>query len=169
MDLFKPGGAGAKIKGLFGGIIGAFKAGGLGLVKVLSLLWGAARKKLTFLDRFLSQIPGEKRSLLIKILGGVLGFCLLLAAAGMIMNRPPRGGGEQPAARQAAGPRISMDELFLPDEPDTAPGLLLGRERREAWDAADGEPFWTNPGDWGDEDWRRRMSAEIDKLMESIP
>jgi hypothetical protein len=169
MDLFKPGGVGAKIRGLFDRVIGTFKAGGPGLGKTLALLAGAARKKLAFLDRFFSLIPGEKRPLFIKILGCVLGVCILLLAAGVIMNRSRPGGGDEPAEQQSAGPRIPMDEFFLPDEPDVVPEVLLGRERREAWDAADGESFWTNPEDWGDEDWRQRMSAEIDKLMESIP
>jgi hypothetical protein len=166
MDLFKPGGAGAKIKGLFGRGIGAFKAGSSRLMKALSLSWGAIRQKVTLPDRFFSRIPGEKRSLLVKSLGAILGLCVLLLAVGVIMNRSK---GETEAPARAGGPRIPMNELFLPDEPDVVPEVLLGRERRDAWSAADGEPFWTDPRDWEDEDWRRRMSAEIDKLMESIP
>jgi hypothetical protein len=164
MDLFKPGGAGAKIKGLFDRGIGAFKAGSSGLMKAFSLLWGAIRKKVKFPDQFFSRLLGEKRSLLIKGLGAILGLCVLLLAVGVIMSRPRR-----ETEVQAGGPRIPMNELFLPDEPDVVPEVLLGRERREAWSASDGEPFWTDPRDWEDEDWRRRMSAEIDKLMESIP
>jgi hypothetical protein len=64
---------------------------------------------------------------------------------------------------------ISAEELFLPDEPDFLPGVLLGRERRSSWTEHDAEEFWQDPLKSGEEQWREKIEAAIDEFLERIP
>lgn len=70
---------------------------------------------------------------------------------------------------QSLQPQIPPGELFLPEEPDFLPALILGRERRDAWTAEDAEPFWHNPLEGGEEQWRARIESVIDELLEHVP
>jgi len=64
---------------------------------------------------------------------------------------------------------IPPEELFLPDEPDFVPGVLLGRERRAEWTTEDAEPWWQNPLADGEEQWRARIEEMVDEIMEGVP
>jgi len=64
---------------------------------------------------------------------------------------------------------LPAEELFLPDEPDFLPGVLLGRERRSSWTEQDAEEFWQDPLREGEEQWRERIEASIDEFLERIP
>jgi hypothetical protein len=64
---------------------------------------------------------------------------------------------------------IPQEELFLPDEPEFLPELLLERERREIWTADDGRPYWNDPRENSDSLWRERVRTEIDALLENVP
>jgi hypothetical protein len=59
--------------------------------------------------------------------------------------------------------------LFLPDEPDFIPGVMLGREQRTVWTAGDAESLWQDPLKNGEEPWRNRIEDAIDAIMESVP
>ncbi|GAB6393525.1 MAG: hypothetical protein MdMp014T_2898 [Treponematales bacterium] len=65
-------------------------------------------------------------------------------------------------------PAIPAGELFLPGEPDAAPPVLRGRERRKVWRAEDAGQFWTDPGNWDDGEAQTLMRREIDRFMETI-
>jgi hypothetical protein len=64
---------------------------------------------------------------------------------------------------------IPPAELFLPDEPDFLPGVILQREPRKAWTAEEAEPFWYNPLERGEEEWRNRIRAALDEFLEHVP
>lgn len=64
---------------------------------------------------------------------------------------------------------IPAEELFLPDEPDFLPGVLLERERRAFWTEHDAEEFWQDPLKSGEEQWREKIEAAIDEFLERIP
>jgi hypothetical protein len=64
---------------------------------------------------------------------------------------------------------IPPDELFLPDEPDFVPGVMLEREQRTEWTAADAVPYWQDPLRNGEQEWRNLIEKTIDDLMESVP
>jgi hypothetical protein len=64
---------------------------------------------------------------------------------------------------------IPSDDLFLPEEPDFIPGVLLERERRTMWTADDAEPLWQDPLRDGEAPWRNRIEKTIDEIMESVP
>jgi len=64
---------------------------------------------------------------------------------------------------------IPAEELFLPDEPDFIPGVLLERERRSSWTEHDAEEFWQDPLKSGEEQWREKIETAIDDFLERIP
>jgi len=64
---------------------------------------------------------------------------------------------------------IPAEELFLPDEPDYVPGVLLEREQRTNWTDEDATEYWQDPLKYGEEQWREKIEASIDKFMEQVP
>jgi hypothetical protein len=95
---------------------------------------------------------------------------LLLVSLILGMRRNARPARPEQSLSEAFSPRaIPPEELFLPDEPDFVPAVILERERREAWTAEDARPFWTDPLDEGAEGYVNLMSKVIDDLMERTP
>jgi predicted nucleic acid-binding Zn ribbon protein len=64
---------------------------------------------------------------------------------------------------------IPPDEIFLSDEPDFVPGVILERERRTAWTEQDALEYWQDPLKEGEEQWRENIETEIDKYLERVP
>ena len=64
---------------------------------------------------------------------------------------------------------IPAEELFLPDEPDYVPGVLLEREQRSKWTDEDASAYWQDPLKYGEEQWREKIEASVDEFMEQIP
>jgi hypothetical protein len=64
---------------------------------------------------------------------------------------------------------IPAEELFLPDEPDFLPGVLLGREIRTSWTESDAQEFWQDPLKSGEEQWREKIEVAIDEFLERVP
>jgi len=64
---------------------------------------------------------------------------------------------------------IPAEELFLPDEPDYVPGVLLEREQRANWTDEDASEYWQDPLKYGEEQWREKIETSIDKFMEQVP
>ena len=64
---------------------------------------------------------------------------------------------------------IPAGELFLPDEPDFIPGVLLERGRRTIWTEEDAAEHWQDPLRLGEEQWREKIEAAVDNLLERIP
>ncbi|MDR1948514.1 MAG: hypothetical protein LBQ38_03910 [Spirochaetaceae bacterium] len=111
-----------------------------------------------------------------KILFISLGALALLLLAALLTAVLLLGRGSRGASRlgegisEAFAPRpIPAEELFLPEEPDFLPGVILERERREAWTAEDAEPFWTDPLEAGPELYLDRIRGMIDEMMERVP
>jgi hypothetical protein len=93
---------------------------------------------------------------------------LLVIVAGLSSKGPEP---DEPAA--AAGIftplPIPPEDLFLPEEPDFLPPVILERERREFWTGEDAGPFWYRPREDGEEFWREQMEKLIDDLLERVP
>jgi hypothetical protein len=119
-----------------------------------------------------ADLPETRRRLVLICLGGVLGMILLCLTV-VLLVIGLAGDRKTEAARSleaAFGPMaIPQEELFLPDEPEFLPELLLERERRETWTAADGRPYWIDPREDSESLWRERMRTEIDALLEDVP
>jgi len=64
---------------------------------------------------------------------------------------------------------IPAEELFLPDEPDYVPGVLLEREQRATWTDENASNYWQDPLKYGEEQWREKIETSIDKFMEQVP
>jgi hypothetical protein len=132
---------------------------------------GGLRGRLRLLaDRLVEKVPPEKRRLVLTASIGFCAFVLILAGTSLLT----RGGdkGREGAAAGAATVRqgvIPADDLFLPDEPDFVPGILLEREQRAQWTADDAAPLWQDPLRNGEEPWRDRIERTIDEIMESVP
>jgi len=125
------------------------------------------------IDKLLEKVPPEKRRL---VLTASIGFCavLLVIAGASLGNAAMTRGGDTGKGGAAAGAAlrqgvIPADDLFLPDEPDFVPGILLEREQRAVWTADDAAPLWQDPLRNGEEPWRDRIERTIDEIMESVP
>jgi len=64
---------------------------------------------------------------------------------------------------------IPPEELFLPNEPDFVPEVLLEREQRSVWTEQDASVFWQDPLASGEDQWRQKIETAVDKLMENVP
>jgi hypothetical protein len=63
---------------------------------------------------------------------------------------------------------ISADDLFLPDEPDYLPQIILNRTP-QIWTADDAQTYWTDPLKSNTEYWRQGLKTAVDVLLESTP
>ena len=113
--------------------------------------------------------PGKRRPVLIASIGVCAVFALIVAGSSLLAGnhevRKPAAAGTAPV-RQGL---IPSDDLFLPEEPDFVPGVLLEREQRAKWTADDAAPLWQDPLKNGEEPWRNRIEKAIDEIMESVP
>jgi hypothetical protein len=124
--------------------------------RLWALLPGGIRQKLSWL----------KGRLGLALAGLTVLMILLLAA--IITGRPSPRESEGGAVAFGAAP-IPPEDLFLPEEPDFLPSVILERERRDAWTTDDAEPYWYNPLEHGEEEWRERVEEVIDDLLERAP
>jgi hypothetical protein len=79
-------------------------------------------------------------------------------------------GNKNPAPEYVFSPDpIAPEDLFIPEEPDFLPSVLLEQEQKKTWRAGDASKFWTDPGEFPREFWRERITDSIDGLLESVP
>ena len=119
-------------------------------------------------DRFDQLTPEDKKRLAIILTAG---FCVILTIA--VFGSLSRGASNeerQPEQEMTAvNTPISAEELFLPDEPDFLPEVMLDRERREIWTEDDALEFWQDPLRAGEEQWRDKIDAAVNELLERVP
>jgi len=72
-------------------------------------------------------------------------------------------------ASSVTAQRIPAEDLFLPDEPDFVPGVILEREKRKQWTADDAMPWWQDPLKDGEQEWRDIIEKTVDEIMEGVP
>jgi malate synthase len=136
--------------------------------------------QITF-DSLLERLPQDRRRRV--VLAAAVSFAVLLviiAGSALVSknrneqriastgnNASGRSASDRPGAPQRA--IIPPDEIFLPDEPDFVPGVLLERERRVVWTEEDAAPFWQDPLIDGEQQWRDRIEKTIDEIMENVP
>ncbi|MDR0455288.1 MAG: hypothetical protein LBH20_01210 [Treponema sp.] len=120
------------------------------------------------------KLPPEKRRPVLMVSAGAFAVLALVFAGIPVLTRG-KSEEQKPASASVAGnvPArqgiIPPDEVFLPDEPDFVPGVMLERERRTRWTDADAAPLWQDPLKNGEEPWRNRIEKTIDEIMESVP
>jgi hypothetical protein len=160
----KPGVLRDRVKGLAAAFLTVIR--GLG-EKLWALLPGEVRQKLPWLEGKLIFIP-----MALVVLVFLTAFLAVLsggsASRGPVsdrtaLDRPSVGAGTfNPVP-------IPPEDLFLPEEPDFLPPVILERERREVWTAEDAEPFWYDPLEEGEEGWRDLVEKLVDDLLERVP
>ena len=74
-----------------------------------------------------------------------------------------------PAGRISINSPIASEDLFLPEEPDFLPGVILERDRRQFWTEDDALEFWQDPLRFGEEQWRVNIETAVNELMERVP
>ena len=126
---------------------------------------------LLVMDRLLEKVPPEKRrTVVIGAAGGLAGVLLLLILAAAVQAPEKDKSREQAEADSLPGREfIPHDDVFLPDEPDFIPGVMLEREQRAEWTAADTEVWWQDPLKNGEEPWRSLIEKTVDEILESVP
>jgi hypothetical protein len=105
------------------------------------------------------------------ILGCAAAVIVALVLIGLVtmMSRPRNKNRITPVLSGPERSLIPPSDLFLPEEPDFLPGVLLERERRTAWTAEDAAAYWQDPLRNGEEPWRQHIEKAIDELMERVP
>jgi hypothetical protein len=124
-----------------------------------------------YADRIGEFIRRWPRLVWLSIGGGLL--LLLIALIAVLLGMDHTDKAASASAQALAGTfsplPLPPEELFLPDEPDFLPEVLLERPPRESWTAEEALPFWTDPEEKYSARWRDRAKAVIDELMERVP
>ena len=127
-------------------------------------------------DEKLEKLPsGRRKPVIVAVLAGLAVLLLVLVEMALQGRDAFEANVEMRVFHIPAGdlpPQMGLippEELFLPDEPDFIPGVILGRERRTEWTAEDAEPWWQNPLADGEEQWRAQIEGMVDEIMEGVP
>jgi hypothetical protein len=143
------------------------------LTKITDLIHNIGKKGVAFAGRRLHKLPVPLPKGKLLFIGPGAFLCVLiicLVAAAVSMNRSTDSLARETGALGGAfQPQIPPEELFFFEEPDFLPGVIPERERRDSWTAEDAEPFWYNPLEKGEDQWRDRVESVIDELLEHVP
>ena len=138
----------------------------MGWLETIQDFAGRAGDALRELPSFFKTRP----RLVITGVGAAAAVCAAALAAALLAGR---GLEPETPGREISGslsPRaIPVEELFLPDEPDFLPEVLLGRDRREQWTVEDALPYWTDPLGEESAPPLNRMRRIVDTIMERVP
>ena len=151
-----------------GSSVNDYSANGASVLKnsVSSLL-----EKTDFLaDRLFSRFPQEKRRSMLVASGGL--FALLLILLVTLLIASVSGPKKDAVADINSGPRIPLEELFLPEEPDFLPEYLLEKEPKSSWTVEEIRPYWNDPqvsAPANPKIWQEEVKSAVDKLMEAVP
>jgi len=139
------------------------------LLKFKSLCAAIANKIKNVASRLTQgKLHGTRERIILGCAAAVL-VALLLIGLVTMMSRPRNKNRITPVLSGPERSLIPPGDLFLPEEPDFLPGILLERERRTAWTAEDAAAYWQDPLRNGEEPWRQHIEKAIDELMERVP
>jgi hypothetical protein len=134
---------------------------------------GVFEKIIGFFQERFGKLSGEQKRRLILICTALFVIILIIS---VIMSMPVSNRSEADKMELDSvselfivSQAIPAEELFLGDEPDYLPGVLLERERRENWSEQDAYEFWQDPLRSGEEQWRIKIEAAIDEFLERVP
>jgi len=120
-----------------------------------------------FQDRF-GNLPDEKKQRIVLVFTAGIVVVLVLSVV-LSLRSPDKEEPPAEAARLDSRIVIPLDDIFLPDEPDFIPGVLLGRDKRSAWTEQDAEEYWLDPLRYGEEQWREKIEMAVDDFLERVP
>jgi len=120
------------------------------------------------LDVLLDRIPLDRKIILTLAIGVPVILALFITGASLMSKDKSVKPAALPAS-SAMSRRIPAEDLFLPDEPDFVPGVILERKKRTQWTADDAMPWWQDPLKDGEQEWRDQIEKTVDEIMESVP
>lgn len=118
-------------------------------------------------DKF-GRLSDDQKKRLVIICTAVFSFILTISVL-LSIDRPEKTERPQGSDRININLPVPAEDLFLPGEPDYIPGVILEREQRSSWSEEDASEHWQNPLRYGEEQWRERIEAAINKYMERVP
>jgi hypothetical protein len=117
----------------------------------------------------------KRRKIIGAVFAGLIGvLCLLLLITVFQRTNQKENGTTQLGAAQNAltvvrdTPLIPAEEIFLPDEPDFLPKILLEKEPHK-WSAEDVRAFWTNPLEHEQINWQENITKVVNEILERTP
>jgi hypothetical protein len=120
-----------------------------------------------FFQEQIKKLTAEQKRRLILICTVAVCVMLTFSVIMSMVNRTEKRIPSEPERTRIHFP-VSAEELFLPEEPDFLPGVLLDRDRRTSWSEQDASEYWQDPLRVGEEQWREKIEAAIDELMERV-
>ena len=125
-------------------------------------------KIIQFIKNWFEKLTDGRKRLIVLTFTAFFAVIITLSVILSLINSQARQRSAQPQRASRYDP-IPPQEIFLPDEPDFVPGVLLERERRASWTEQDAAVFWQDPLRYGEEQWRENIEIVIDEFMEKIP
>ena len=125
-------------------------------------------KIIQFIRDWFQKFTGGQKRRIALVCTAVLVVILIVSVVFSLINSPTQQNSSQ-LSRSGRYDPIPPQELFLPDEPDFVPGVLLDRERRSIWTEQDASAFWQDPLRHGEEQWREKIETVIDEILENVP
>ena len=125
-------------------------------------------KIIQVIQRWFQKLSAEQKRRFVLVCTGIFVTLLTLSVILSLINQ------ERPLRIENEPERIYLNlpipagELFLPDEPDFVPGVILQRERRTNWTEEDAGEFWQDPLRFGEGQWRENIETAIDEFLERI-
>ncbi|MDR1219176.1 MAG: hypothetical protein LBK73_06145 [Treponema sp.] len=119
----------------------------------------------------------EKHKKIVKATFGALALILCLLTGILFLQRDiikrdadtKRSKTVQASLRVASdAPSIPVEDIFLPDEPDYLPKVILEWDPH-IWSAEDAREYWTNPLENEHINWRETITNVVDDIMDKVP
>ncbi|MDR2943136.1 MAG: hypothetical protein LBV17_11155 [Treponema sp.] len=129
---------------------------------------GFIEKIIRFFQDGFKNLTVEKKRQVVLVCTAVFVSILILSVL-MSFKRPEKEERLDDQSGLSLQVPIPPDEIFLPEEPDFVPGVILERERRTEWTEQDALEYWRDPLKEGEEQWREKIETEIDKYLERVP
>ena len=124
---------------------------------------------MVFFREWIGKLTVEQKRKLILICTAAVCVLLTFTVIMSILNRMEKKVPSDQPERTKIYFAIPAEDIFLPEEPDFLPGVLLDRERRTGWSEQDASEYWQDPLRAGEEQWREKIETAIDELLERVP
>jgi len=119
-------------------------------------------------NELFDRIPLDRRIILTLAIG-VPVILVLIFIGVSLMSEESSVKAAFPPINNVVTKRIPAEDLFLPDEPDFVPGVILEREKRTKWTSDDAMAWWQDPLRDGEQEWRDQIEKTVDEIMENVP
>lgn len=120
-----------------------------------------------YINGWFEKLTGEQKRRLILVCTGVFAAILTLAVI-ISLIKPRQGSLPSGMEKMKLNYAIPAEELFLPDEPEFLPDVILERGRRTSWTEDDAALYWQDPLREGEQQWRDKIEAVVDKFLERV-